>query len=159
MNFLPEPRSFFARWPWKPLAVGVAITVAAVLALRWGSRQENTPSGKPDLAYAAHIELRATAALRAETMMAGSVYYIDGRIQNRGPLPISFLTARLQFFDPFGQIAQVANRPIVDAASGLLKPGESRSFRLGFSHISALWNQAPPAMRPVSIFVMPPAKR
>ncbi len=137
------------------MLAGLIVTLALIALLRWGSRHQNSPQGRSDRAYAARIELRATDALRAETMMAGSVYYIDGKVRNRGPLPVSYLTARIRFLDPFGQLAQLSERPIVDHSSGVLQPGQTRAFRLGFSHISALWNQAPPAMQPAAIYVQP----
>lgn len=146
------------RWPWKPLLAGLIVTVVLVVALRWGSRRQSAPHGTQNKAYAAKIWLHASDALRANTMMAGSVTYIDGEVQNRGALPISYLTARVRFVDPFGQLAQLAVRPIVDQDSGVLKPGEIRKFRLSFSHISALWNQAPPEMKPLKIYVLAPAR-
>lgn len=142
----PSPRR------WLPIVIGVVgtavIIAVAVVGWHWGSR----PAGRADPGYVPRVLAQATRVSQAQTMMAGSVIYVDGTVANTGTRTVTQANATLRFSDVYGQLAQLSRVSIVDANSGPLRPGQRRSFRLGFDHVSAQWNQAPPAVKITQVY-------
>lgn len=133
--------------------IGAAVTAAVVIALVFAGRRAAAPAGTADPNYAPNVGAVATGVSQAETMMAGSVIYVDGAVSNRGRRAVTQVLARLRFFDSLGQLVQTESSPLLAPAAGPLAPGQTRPFRLGFDHVSAQWNDAPPRIEIAQVFV------
>lgn len=146
----PPPPSRARRW--LPILIGVAVTVLIIVLVSVGGRVASQPKGHLNPAYLGNVQATASAVSQAETMMAGSVIYVQGTITNRGHRAVTAAQATLRFVDPYGQLAQLSQATLVGPATGPLAAGQSRGFRVGFDHVSAQWNQAPPAVRITRVY-------
>lgn len=144
----PAPRAM----PWLHLAIGAVVTALIVAVFAFHGHIAARPSGRLDPAYLHQVRASATRVLEADTMMAGSVIYVDGAVANLGPRAVTAVEVRLRFKDPYGQLVQEERSQVIGSASGPLPPGATRTFRLGFDHVSAQWNQAPPEIQVLSVF-------
>lgn len=151
MALLGEAPAERRQFPWIPTVVGVVVVVVIVLVIVFDRQTASRQAGHPNPGYVSQVRVTPTRVLEAETMMAGSVIYVDGTVANLGSRPVTALSVRLRFKDPYGQLVQQEQTQVVSASSGLLPPGVTRSFRLGFDHVSAQWNQAPPEALIVSV--------
>ncbi len=140
------------RFNWMPVIVGVAGTFLVLLVFLLGGKISSRPAGQLDNAYGAQVRAQATKVLSAQSMMAGSVIYVDGAVANQGPRTITLLRVRMRFHDLYGQLVQTENQDLVNATTGPLAPHASRTFRAGFDHISDMWNQAPPDLQLLQVY-------
>lgn len=151
-SFASTPQPPSGRRRWLPILIGAAVTVFIIVLAFASGRFASRPTGHTNPAYIPQVQARATQVSQADTMMAGSVIYVQGTIANRGKLPVTAAQATLRFVDPYGQLAQLSQVTLVGAQTGPLPAGQSRSFRVGFDHVSARWNQAPPAVKIISVY-------
>jgi hypothetical protein len=147
---VPAPRREI---PWRSLLIGIVATAVLVTVVVMTAMHQARPEGVADEAYAPHVAFTNLRVAAADTMMAGSVTYVDGTVTNSGDRTITALSAGLTFFNIEGQVVQSERSPIVTARTGSLRPHQARNFRVGFDHISADWNQAAPQIKAAGIFV------
>ena len=86
----------------------------------------------------ANVELKATA-----NYVGATVIEILGQITNNGDRTLQRVELSCVFYDVNGMVVFRERVPIVKS---LLKPGETRSFRLPFEGIPQSWNQALPTL-------------
>lgn len=96
--------------------------------------------------YTKHLGLSQVAMSAKESMMQSTLVEITGKISNGGDKSLSLVEINCVFYDPFGQVVLRERVPIVRSRGPLLKPGETRDFRLPFDSIPQGWNQALPQL-------------
>jgi hypothetical protein len=74
------------------------------------------------------------------------VVEITGNIANNGPRTVKVVEINCVFYDPYGQLVLRERVTVVGRRSGLLAPGDTKSFRLAFDNIPESWNQQLPAL-------------
>jgi hypothetical protein len=139
--------------PLAPLLIGIGVTVAIFIIVLLVDHYQQQPRGQQLDSYAADIQISGVKVFAAETMMAGSVTYVDGTVRNSGDRSVTALGVTVRFHDSMGQVVQSERNQIVTAKNGPLAPHTSRSFRIGYDHVSTAWNQVPPEIKPVTVFV------
>ena len=87
----------------------------------------------------------------AEAFNGTKLVEIKGTIGNQGPRSLKQVEITCVFYDPYNQIVLRNRQPIVRAATGGLKPGETKPFRLAFDDLAESWNQALPQVIIASI--------
>ena len=131
-----------------PLAI-IAALVPIVGGVIWYMErnprppQEVTPLTADAKSYTknlklANVEMKATA-----NYVGATVVEILGQITNNGDRTLQRVELSCVFYDVNGMVVFRERVPIVKT---LLKPGETRSFRLPFEGIPQSWNQALPAL-------------
>lgn|SRR5262249_35807766 len=141
-------------------AVLVATAVAAAFLLR---EKPQTPAGPPP--YSVDIKFSDLKMSRAQNFVGATVTYIEGTITNSGDKTVTHAVVRATFRDSYGQVAQIEEVPVrtlqqfgpymdaVDLASSPMTPGQSKSFRLTFEHVSEQWGQSYPELQVVDVLV------
>lgn len=107
-----------------------------------------TPEAK---AYVKHLALGDVGMTAAEAFNGAKLIEIKGTIGNQGTRPLKQVEITCIFYDPYGQVVGRQRQPIVRAATGGLKPGETKPFRLAFDDLAESWNQALPQVVIASI--------
>jgi len=147
---------------WLPilLGVGVVVVIVGVIALLLHTPPKTAAPPHP---YAANLKLTDLKMSAAENFVGSSVTYIDGAITNTGNQTVTHATIHVTFKDSLGQVAQAEDIPLrilqtsgpypeaVDLRVSPLAPGQSKSFRLTFEHVSADWNQAYPDLQVMDV--------
>lgn len=158
----PEEDPAGGRRQW--VVVGVLLVVGVVMAGLWFSLTtppspppsipDDLPLGPEEEAYGENILISQLALSRWENFLRQEVVYLDGVVANRGDRAIAALEVTLEFRDPYGLVVlRETIRPIGEQLSAFgapqqpLPPGQSRSFRAGFEHMPADWNQGAPDIR------------
>jgi hypothetical protein len=142
------------------IAIAVVIAIALIAAFLLRSRPSVTPAPPP---YAANLKIGDLKMSQAQNFVGVSVTYVDGTLTNTGDKTLTHADVRVTFKDLYGQIAQVETVPIkvlqtngpypdtADLSASPLAPGQTKSFRLIFEHVSEQWNQAAPDLRIVDL--------
>lgn len=107
-----------------------------------------TPEAK---AYVKHLALGDVGMTEAEAFNGAKLIEIKGTIGNQGDRALKQVEINCIFYDPYGQVVGRERQPIVRAATGGLKPGETKPFRLAFDSLAESWNQALPQVVIASI--------
>lgn len=94
-------------------------------------------------AYVANLKLAGVAMKATENYAGAAVVEINGQITNKGTQTLNRVELNCVFFDASGLVVFRERVPIVRS---MLKPGESRTFRLPFEGIPGSWNQALPQL-------------
>ena len=131
-----------------PLAI-IAALVPIVGGVVW--YMEKHPSGPPDVApltgdakayvknlKLANVEMKATA-----NYVGATVVEVLGQITNNGDRTLQRVELTCVFYDVSGLVVFRQRVPIVKS---MLKPGETRNFRLPFEGIPQSWNQVLPTL-------------
>ena len=143
---------------WVPIGLGVAFVVIAVGIIAWFARsQPKTPVPPPP--YAASLKLSDLKMSAAQNFVGATVTYLDGTITNTGNQTVTHVMIHVIFQDAMGQVAQLEDVPLhvlqtggpypdaVDLRISPLAPGQNKTFRLTFEHVSTEWNQAYPELQ------------
>ena len=127
-------------------------TLAALLfiggALAWyinrPAPNATAPSLTPDAkAYVRNLQLSDVTMKATESYVKQMVTEIEGKITNAGARPVKGVDVYCIFYNVYGEVVLRQRVPIVKS---LVKPGESRSFRLPFDDIPASWNNQMPQL-------------
>ena len=94
-------------------------------------------------AYARNLPLSEVSMKATESYVGQMVTEIEGKITNSGGRGVSQAEVYCIFYNVYGQVILREKAPIV---KGVLKPGETRSFRLPFDDIPASWNNQMPQL-------------
>ena len=97
-----------------------------------------TPDAK---AYVRNLQLADVTMKATESYVQQMVTEIEGKITNGGPRPVKEVDVYCIFYNRYGEVVLRKRVPIVNS---LVKPGESRSFRLPFDEIPESWNNQMP---------------
>ena len=158
-----------SRRNWLPLAIAVAVTVIAGIALfvvfsRGGrSSSEVVPANAPLDPYAANLKISGLAMSRSTNFIGAQITYIDGRIVNTGGRMVTGITAQVLFRDYTNIVTQNTTEPmqfirtrtpyvdIEPVSAAPLQPGKSQDFRLVFDGVSSNWNGEYPEIRLIKV--------
>jgi hypothetical protein len=138
------------------LATGAVLAVLfGALALVWRSGSAPRPSS-PTLSEAQKAYLPQVVAFdarmsSARNFLGDTVYYLDGRVTNKGDKVVLGLELELKFVDLLNQVVLREKIHPLNDRTPPLKPGETRAFRVSFDRFPADWNRAPPSMTPTSV--------
>lgn len=148
----------------RPILVAVVVVVVVVglilLLSRGSSKQPAAPHP-----YAANLKLSDLKMSQAQNFVGASVTYIDGTVTNGGDKTVTHAMVHVEFKNSMDQIAQVEDLPLrvlqtggpypdtVDLTAMPLGPGQSKTFRLTFEHVTADWNQAYPELQVTDVTV------
>jgi hypothetical protein len=102
------------------------------------------PSMKPeDKAYVHSLELSDVTMKATESYVKQTITEIEGKITNKGNRTVKEAELYCVFYNVYGE---VVIRERVAIVKGVLKPGESRPFRLPFDDIPDGWNNQMPQL-------------
>jgi len=102
------------------------------------------PPMKPeDKAYVHSLELSDVTMKATDSYVNQTITEIEGKITNKGNRAVKTAELYCVFYDVYGQVVIRERVPII---KGVLKPGESRPFRLPFDDIPAGWNNQMPQL-------------
>jgi hypothetical protein len=135
-----------------PLMVGGIIVILGLSG--WGAYdywQRKHPPAAPLLTaeakqYVHNLQLSGVEMKAAESYMKQRVVEITGDITNNGARAVKVVEINCVFYDPYGQLVLRERVAIVGRRTGLLAPGDKKSFRLAFDNIPESWNQQLPAL-------------
>jgi hypothetical protein len=97
-----------------------------------------TPDAK---AYVRNLQLADVTMKATESYVQQMVTEIEGKITNGGARTVKEVDVYCIFYNRYGEVVLRKRVPIVKS---LVKPGESRSFRLPFDEIPESWNNQMP---------------
>jgi hypothetical protein len=135
-----------------PLVAGGIIVVLGLSA--WGAYdywQRKYPPAAAVLTaeakqYVHNLQLSGVEIKATESYMKQRVVEITGDVTNNGPRAVKVVEINCVFYDPYGQLVLRERVAIVGRRTGLLAPGDKKSFRLAFDNIPESWNQQLPAL-------------
>ena len=96
--------------------------------------------------YVHNLQLSGVEMKAAESYMKQRVVEITGDVANNGARAVKVVEINCVFYDPYGQLVLRERVAIVGRRTGLLAPGDKKSFRLAFDNIPESWNQQLPAL-------------
>src|SRR4029077_20804617 len=96
-----------------------------------------------DKSYVHSLELSDVTMKATESYVKQTITEIEGKITNKGNRVVKEAELYSIFYNVYGE---VVIRERVAIAKGMLKPGESRPFRLPFDDIPAGWNNQMPQL-------------
>lgn len=136
-------------------AVLIAVVVAVVAATGGFLYYQKISKAKPQVAvltpeakaYVHNLKI-LDSDMKAAESFAGvvGVVEITGKIKNEGDRPVGLVEIYCNFFDGYEQMVLRERVPIVSAKMGVVKPGETKPFRLAFDTIPPSWNQSMPKL-------------
>ena len=160
----PQPAEQESGFPWGAIAAGGLLVVLAVGAIWLFTHKPPAASGEvAESPYAKSLEFTGLKLATAQNFVGASVYYVEGRVANRGPQTLTRILVQVTFRDTLGQVVQQERVPVmvleerpgyydpVDLSLLPLAPGQAREFRFTFEHISGEWNQALPELKVLSV--------
>ena len=133
------------------------VLIVVVLLLWHSSRTANLSSragtavGNEEKAYLRQFEFTEVKMSAAENFLGTRVTYMDARVLNKGAKTVRKLDVDLTFVDMLNQVVLRETAHVVTERTPPLAPGESRTLHVSFEHIPLEWNQAAPAIVPVSV--------
>ncbi|MBI1899358.1 MAG: DUF3426 domain-containing protein [Acidobacteria bacterium] len=130
-----------------PIAVIAALLGLAAGAWWFFGRNQTQPAPPPltpeARTYVRNLKLSGVD-MKAKLNFAGAALVeITGKISNGGGRPLERVELNCVFYDTAGMVVLRERVPIVRT---LLKPGDTRDFRLPFEGIPQSWNQAMPQL-------------
>jgi hypothetical protein len=147
--------------PWI-VAGGVVLVVVAGLLIASYTHARPAAGGAPD-AYASQLAISDIALSQSSNMAGSQITYVDGTIANHGNRVVDSVTVETAFHLAGGSGPQLLSTPlslirtrdpyidIEPVSADPIKPGESKSFRLIFDHVSADWDQQNPDVRVLQV--------
>jgi hypothetical protein len=160
----PAPASRERKSNWVPILLGVLLVVAVVGIAAFFLRSESKIAAPPH-PYATKLTLSDLKMSAAENFVGASVTYLDGSVSNIGDKTVTHALVHVTFKDSLGQLVQAEDVPLrvlrttgpypeaVDLNAAPLAPGQSRTFRLTFEHVSADWNHEYPQLQVTDVTV------
>jgi hypothetical protein len=144
------------------IAIAAVVAVAGIVALILREAPRATPGPPP---YAASLKFTDLKMSQAQNFVGATVTYIDGTLTNAGDKTVTHAVVQVTFKDLYNQVAQIETVPVkvlqsggpyldtVDLTVSPLAPGQNKSFRLIFEHLSEQWNQAYPDLQITDVTV------
>lgn len=135
--------------PLLPISIAllaIAALVAAFAYLNKPASQSSVqaPASREAKAYVSHLPLSDVTMRATENFMKQEVVEIQGKIGNTGDQRVRSVDVYCLFYGVDGREIYRERVPIVRSKGELLKPGETRPFRLAFDSLPDGWNQALP---------------
>jgi hypothetical protein len=111
--------------------------------LRHHETRTATPLTPEAKAYVRNLKLSEVSMKATESYVGQTVTEIEGHIANAGDRIVKKADVYCIFYNSYGEVVIRERVPIV---SSLLKPGETRAFRLPFDDIPGGWNNQMPQL-------------
>jgi len=121
-------------------AAGILALLAGCTTKPAGDKQPLTPEAR---AYVRDLRLGEVSLKATESYAKQTITEIQGKITNAGGRAVGFAEVVCVFYDSYGQIVKRERVPIVKT---MLKPGETRAFRLPFDDLPSSWNNQMPQL-------------
>jgi hypothetical protein len=149
---------------WMPMVAGLVAVVVVIGIVVLVTRHKSVTPAAAD-PYAAKLQLSNPKVSAAENYVGGTVTYLDADITNTGDKALVGADMKMVFKNTMDEIVQTETLPLhvlvqnqmggypdlVDLERTPIAPGQTKTVRLTLEHISADWNQAPPAMQLVNL--------
>jgi hypothetical protein len=134
-----------------PLIVLIALVLAgggvvAYLELAPHKPTAGAPLTPEARAYVGNLKLGDVSMKAAKNYFSQMVVEIAGNITNAGDRNLDTVEINCLFYDTYGQLTLRQRVAIVSPKMGVLKPGETKSFRLPFDNLPESWNQQMPQL-------------
>ncbi len=101
------------------------------------------PMRPEDKAYVHSLQLSDVTMKATDSYVSQTVTEIEGKITNTGNKVVKQAELYCVFYNVYGEVVIRERVPIIKS---VLKPGESRAFRLPFDDIPAGWNNQMPQL-------------
>ncbi len=101
------------------------------------------PMRAEDKAYVHSLQLSDVTMKATESYVKQTITEIEGKVTNTGNRTVKQAELYCVFYDVYGQVVIRERVPIIQ---GVLKPGETRPFRLPFDDIPSGWNNQMPQL-------------
>jgi hypothetical protein len=101
------------------------------------------PMRPEDKAYVHSLQLSDVTMKATESYVKQTVTEIEGKITNSGNRAVKQAELYCIFYNVYGEVVIRERVPII---KGVLKPGETRAFRLPFDDVPASWNNQMPQL-------------
>lgn len=126
------------------LAVLLVIGGVALWYVERPQPASSLPPMRPeDKAYVHNLQLSDVTMKATESYVKQTVTEIEGKITNTGNRAVKQADLYCVFYNVYGEVVIRERVPIIKS---VLKPGETRSFRLPFDDIPASWNNQMPQL-------------
>ena len=102
-----------------------------------------TPLSPEAKSYVRNLQLSDVTMKATESYVKQMVTEIEGKITNSGDRTVKIAEVYCIFYNSYGEMILRERVPIVKT---VLKPGESRDFRLPFDTIPTTWNNQMPQL-------------
>lgn len=107
------------------------------------SSNPDSPLTTEGKAYVRNLKLGEVSMSATESYVGQTVTEIEGKITNSGDRAVKHADVFCIFYNAYGEVVIRERVPIV---TGVLKPGETRTFRLPFDDIPTGWNNQMPQL-------------
>jgi hypothetical protein len=126
----------------------LAIALALAGGLLWFLNRpqptaEAAPLSADAKAYVRNLQLTEVTMKATESYVGQTVTEIEGKITNAGGRVVQHTDVYCVFYNSYGAVILRERVPIV---ATVLKPGETRTFRLPFDDIPGGWNNQMPQL-------------
>ena len=162
-NLFPSARQESQQRNWT-FIVGLIAVIAVVGAIILFTRHSGKTTQQVD-PYVSKLQISNAKVSAAENYVGGTVTYLDATITNTGDKTLEAADMNLVFHNTLNEVVQKETMPLhvlvqnqmggypdlVDLERTPIAPGQTKTVRLTLEHISADWNQAPPAMQLVNL--------
>lgn len=146
------------------MLVGAILVVIVVVGIVLVSRNRPSTTNQPD-PYAANLEVGDITPSTADNFVGSTVTYLDFNLTNKGSQTLVGGQVQVSFKDSLGQVVQTETMPlhvltknalggyddVNDISMSPIGPGQTKTIRLTFEHISGQWDQSYPAMKFVNL--------
>lgn len=147
-----------------PFVIGLLAVVVAIAVIVATNRNPR-PATIQVNPYTAKLQISNPRLSAAENYVGGTVTYLDVTITNSGDKALTGGDMKLIFRNTLNEVVQTETLPLrvlvqermggypdlLDLGRSPIAPGESKTVRFTLEHISADWNQTPPAMQLVNL--------
>ena len=162
-DFAPRPPQDERR-NWTPMIIGAVLVILVVAAIVVVGRNRPNTSNLPD-PYAANLTVGDITPSTADNFVGSTVTYLDFTLTNKGDKTLIGGQVQVTFKNSLGQAVQTETMPLhvlsknalggyddaADISVSPIGPGQSKTIRLTFEHISSDWDQSYPEMKFVNL--------
>ena len=145
---------------WTPMIIGAVLVIVVVAGIVFFGRNRQTNTNQPD-PYAANLQVGDITPSTADNFVGSTVTYLDFSLTNKGDKTLAGGQVQVTFKNSLGQAVQAETMPlhilsknalggyedVTDISQSPLPPGQSKTIRLTFEHISADWDHGYPELR------------
>ena len=141
------------------IIIALALLAAVLYYLPRSPHQRPAPSASQVPVQPNNSQLQLSG-LQMSMEPTGAALYLDGRLTNHGPRPITGAVFEVKLRDNNGRIVEHYQRPMqgISSVKGEneftkrpIKPNETRFFRVTVSPLPASWNHEMPEMQAIMV--------
>jgi hypothetical protein len=162
-DFAPK-QSQDERRNWTPMIIGIVLVVLVIAGIVFFGRSRPNTSNQPD-PYAANLAVGDITPSTADNFVGSTVTYLDFSLTNKGDKTLVGGQVQVTFKNSLGQAVQTETMPltiltknalggyqdVTEISQSPIPPGQTKTIRLTFEHISSDWDQSYPEMKFVNL--------